>query len=283
MMTGNRATMQVPPPLSRLCVHTITTKPLGLAEAVAAYRRAEVSGITVWRDAAKAAGFKESAKILAESGLAVVSYCRGGFFPAASGEARRAAIDDNRRVIDEAAVIGAPLIVLVCGAVPGMSLEGARGQITDAIADLAPYAEQAGIRLGIEPLHPMYADSRSAINTLGQANDVVEKLDTKQVGVTIDVYHLWWDDRLEHEIARAGRAKSIFSFHVCDWLSPTKDMLNDRGLMGEGCIDIRRIRSWVEAAGFEGAIEVEIFSDRLWAGDQREFLDRIRGAYLKHV
>jgi sugar phosphate isomerase/epimerase len=282
-MSATMASIQVPPPLTRLCVHTITTKPLGLAEAAGAYRKAGVSGITVWRDAAKAAGLKESAKILADSGLGIVSYCRGGFFPAKTGDERRAAIDDNRRVIDEAAEIGAPLIVLVCGAVPGMSLEGARGQITDAIADLIPYAQQAKIRLGIEPLHPMYADSRSAINTMGQANDVVQKLDSPTVGVTIDVYHLWWDDQLEAEIARAGRAKSIFSFHVCDWMCPTKDMLNDRGLMGEGCIDIRRIRSWVEAAGFDGAIEVEIFSTRWWAEDQRGFLEKIREAYVKHV
>jgi sugar phosphate isomerase/epimerase len=275
--------MMTPAPLSRLCVHTITTKPLVLAEAVTAYRKAQIAGITVWRDALKPAGVKESKKIIADSGLQLVSLCRGGFFPAADAKCRQTAIDENRRVIDEAAAVGAPLIVLVCGAVPGVPLAEARKQISDAIAAILPHAAAANVRLGIEPLHPMYADSRSAVNTLGQANDIVEKLNSVHLGVTIDVYHLWWDERLEKEIARSGKRGSIFSFHVCDWMSPTKDLLNDRGLMGEGCIDIRRIRNWVENAGFAGAIEVEIFSDRWWAGNQQEFLERIRGAYLQHV
>jgi sugar phosphate isomerase/epimerase len=270
-------------PLSRLCVHTITTKPLALPQAVAAYREAGVTGITVWRDALQPLGVPESAKLLANSGLKIVSLCRGGFFPGASAAARQAAIDDNKRVIDEAAAIGAPLIVLVCGAVPGIPLPDARKQIADGIAAVVPHAAAAGVKLGIEPLHPMYADSRSAINTLGQANDVVERLASPHVGVTIDVYHLWWDERLQGEIARAGRAKSIFSYHVCDWLTPTKDLLNDRGLMGDGCIPLKQIRAWVEAAGFDGHIEVEIFSDRWWATDQVEYLGKIREAYEKHV
>ncbi|MCD6288224.1 MAG: sugar phosphate isomerase/epimerase, partial [Candidatus Hydrogenedentes bacterium] len=143
------------------------------------------------------------------------------------------------------------------------------------------YAESAGVKLAIEPLHPMYADSRSAVNTLGQANDMVAALGLKSVGVTVDVYHLWWDPNLETEIKRAG--DSILSFHVCDWRTPTRDLLTDRGFMGEGCIDIKRIRGWVESAGFDGYIEVEIFSDELWAADQAEFVDRIKSAYLQHV
>jgi sugar phosphate isomerase/epimerase len=261
----------------------MTTKPLGLAAAVAAYRQAGVGGITVWRDALTPQGVNESAKILAQSGLKVVSLCRGGFFPAATVQARQAAVDENRRAIDEAVAIGAPLIVLVCGALPGLSLAEARDQITDALQQLLPYAEKAKIRLGIEPLHPMYSDSRSAINTLRQANDIVEKINSPLIGVTLDVYHLWWDDRLEREIIPAGKRGSIFSFHVCDWRSPTIDLLNDRGLMGEGCIDIPKIRSWVEAAGFNGFIEVEIFSTRLWATDQHEYVKQICDAYLKHV
>jgi sugar phosphate isomerase/epimerase len=226
---------------------------------------------------------KESAKVLAGSGLEVVSLCRGGFFPAVTKEARQAAIDDNKKVIDEAAAIGAPLIVLVCGAVPKQPLEESRKQIADGIAAIAPYAKQAGVKLGIEPLHPMYAAERSAVNTMGQANDMVEAIGSEQVGVTVDVYHLWWDERFASEIARAGRRGSVFSYHVCDWLSPTKDMLNDRGLMGDGCIPLRQIRSWVEAAGFKGMIEVEIFSNTWWATDQVEFLAKIRSAYLEHV
>jgi sugar phosphate isomerase/epimerase len=261
----------------------MTTKPLGLAAAVAAYRQAGVGGITVWRDALTPRGVNESAKILAGSGLKVVSLCRGGFFPATTAEARQAAVDENRRVIDEAVAIGAPLVVLVCGALPGLTLAEARVQITDALRRLVPYAEQANVRLGIEPLHPMYSDTRSAINSLTQANDIVEQVNSPYIGVTLDVYHLWWDDRLEREIIRAGRRASIFSFHVCDWRSPTIDLLNDRGLMGEGYIDIRRIRAWVEAAGFPGFIEVEVFSTRCWAMDQHEYIKRICAAYLEHV
>lgn len=275
--------MPAPAPLSRLCVHTITTKTLALPAALAAYRQIGAGGVTVWRDALTPLGVKASAKLLAESGLAVVSLCRGGFFTGSSAEARQAAIDENRRVIDEAAAIGAPLVVLVCGATPGVPLHEARGQIADAIAAIEPHARQAGVKLGIEPLHPMYADTRSAVSTLGQANDLVERIGSSQVGVTIDVYHVWWDDRLAAQIARAGRAKSIFSFHVCDWLSPTADLLNDRGIMGEGCIDIRGIRGLVEAAGFDGMIEVEIFSHRCWAMDPRELLERITRAYTERV
>jgi sugar phosphate isomerase/epimerase len=273
----------ISPPLSKLCVHTITTKPLSLSDAIDAYRRTDVAGITVWRDALIPLGVKESAKRLAESGLKIVSLCRGGFFPGATAEARSAAIEENKRVVDEAAAVGAPLIVLVCGAVPGIPLIEQRKQIVEAIAIVAPYANERGVKLGIEPLHPMYAGDRSAVNTLGQANDMVEQLRLPSVGVAIDVYHVWWDERLEAEIARCGRNNAIFAYHVCDWRTPTRDMLNDRGLMGEGCIPLRQIRSWVEAAGFDGMIEVEIFSAELWATDQREYLKRIREAYLKTV
>jgi sugar phosphate isomerase/epimerase len=270
-------------PLSRLCVHTITTKPLLLPDAIKAYGEAGVSGITVWRDALTPLGVKESAKILASSGLEVVSLCRGGFFPGVTQADRTKALDENRRVIDEAAAIGAPLIVLVCGAVPGIPLSEARRQIEEAIAALVPYAQQAKVKLAIEPLHPAYADSRSAVNTLTQANDMVQRLNSPQVGVAIDVYHLWWDDRLEAEIERTGKMNAIFAYHVCDWRTPTRDLLNDRGLMGQGCIPLRQIRSWVERAGFNGMIEVEIFSNEFWQMDQSEFLGMIRSAYLEHV
>jgi sugar phosphate isomerase/epimerase len=270
-------------PISRLCVHTITTKPLALPAAIAGYCGIGASGITVWRDALTPLGLAESKKHLAGSGLSVMSLCRGGFFPAITEVDRQKALDDNRRAIDEAAAIGAPLVVLVCGAVPKMPLAEGRKQIADAIAALIPHAAAAGVRLGIEPLHPMYADSRSAVNTLGQANDIVEELASPQVGVTIDVFHVWWDERLEAEIARSGRLNAIFSFHVCDWRSPTRDLLNDRGLMGEGSIPLRQIRGWVERAGFNGMIEVEIFSNELWQTDQSDFLRKIRSAYLEHV
>ena len=266
---------------SRLCIHTMTTKPWSLGEAIEGYVRADIPAITVWRQHLQPQGLQESARMLKDSGLNVVSLCRGGFFPAETQEGRQAAIDDNRRAVDEAAAIGAPLIVLVCGAVPGMPLTEARRQITDGIASVAPYAKEAGVALSIEALHPMYADSRSAVNSLGQANDMAEQLALPNVGVTVDVYHLWWDPDLERQVARAG--KNIRSFHVCDWRTPTRDILNDRGLMGEGCINIREIRGWVEKTGFSGPIEVEIFSDELWAGDQTQFVERIKTAYLGHV
>jgi sugar phosphate isomerase/epimerase len=272
-----------PAPLSQLCIHTITTKPLGLAAAVEAYRTTGAAGITVWRDALEPLGVKESAKLLAESGLKVTSLCRGGFFPGKSDADRQKSLDDNRRAIDEAAAIGAPLVVLVCGAVPGIPLDEARKQIADGISAVVEHSAGAGVKLGIEPLHPMYADNRSAVSTLGQANDIVEKLGSPQVGVTIDVYHLWWDDRLEREIERSGRLSAIFSYHVCDWRTPTRDLLLDRGIMGEGCIPLRQIRSWVERAGFAGMIEVEIFSTELWKLDQLELVERVKSAYEKYA
>jgi sugar phosphate isomerase/epimerase len=272
-----------PAPLSRLCIHTITTKPLALPAAAKAYRDVGAAGITVWRDALTPLGAGESARILADSGLKVASLCRGGFFPAISESDRQKAIDDNRRAIDEAATIGAPLVVLVCGAVPGIPLAEARQQIADGIAAIVPHAAGAGVKVGVEPLHPMYADTRSAVSTLSQANDLVEKIRSPQVGVTLDVYHLWWDDRLEDQIARCGRLGAIFSYHICDWRCPTRDLLLDRGLMGEGCVPLRRIRAAVEKAGFDGMIEVEIFSDEFWRMDQLEFLKRVKSAYLEHA
>src|ERR1700722_8123903 len=270
-------------PLSRLCIHTITTKPLALPAAAKAYRDLGAAGITVWRESLKPLGIKESARILTDSGLKVVSLCRTGFFPAISESDRQKALEDNRLAIDEAAAICAPLVVLVCGAVPGIPLAEARRQITDGIAAIIPHAAKAGVKLGIEPLDPMYADSRSAISTLSQANDIIEELRSPHVGVTIDVYHVWWDDQLESQIARAGRARSIFSYHVCDWRSPTRDLLLDRGIMGEGCIPLRQIRSWIENAGFTGMIEVEIFSNDFWQLDQLQFLKRLKSAYLEHA
>jgi sugar phosphate isomerase/epimerase len=270
-------------PLSRFCIHTITTKPLGLAAAVEAYRDAGAAGITVWRDALEPLGVKESAKVLAGSGLKVISLCRGGFFPGKSNADRQKGLDDNRRAIDEAAAIRAPLVVLVCGAVPGIALSEARKQIADGIGAIIPHASGMGVRLGVEPLHPMYADDRSAVSTLGQANDIVEKLGSPWVGVTIDVYHVWWDDHLEREIERSGRLGAIFSYHVCDWRTPTRDLLLDRGMMGEGCIPLRQIRGWVEKAGFAGMIEVEIFSVEFWKLDQLELVKRVKSAYLEHA
>ena len=271
------------PDLSRLCVHTITTKPWAIDRAAERYATAGVRGITVWRDALEGRDIAATGYMLRRHGLEIVSLCRGGFFPSLDAAGRQAAIDDNLKAVDEAEALGAPLIVLVCGAHPGLPLAEARSQIQSGIEAVLPRAIEAGVKLAIEPLHPMYADSRSAVNTLGQANDMVEAIGSDHVGVAVDVYHLWWDPDLEREIARCGNLGALLAFHVCDWNTPTTDLLNDRGLMGEGCIPIRRIRSWVEAAGFAGFNEVEIFSHRFWSQDQRDFLRRIVEAYQAHV
>ena len=194
----------------------------------------------------------------------------------------RAALDDNRKAIEEAYELGTKLIVLVCGADPGQSLEDSRQQIQDGIESLLPEASAAGVQLAIEPLHPMYADTRSAINTLGQANDMCAAINSPWVGVAVDVYHLWWDPNLEQEIKRCGENDHLLAFHICDWKSPTVDMLNDRGLMGEGCIPLKKIRSWVEATGYNGFREVEIFSTEYWQQDQAQFLQKIITGYKQH-
>lgn len=271
-----------PPELSKLCIHTITTKPWKIEEAVKNYSTAGVKGITVWRDALEGRSIKETGKLLRDHDLEIVSLCRGGFFPAKDAKKRKLAIDDNRRAIAEAAELGTSMVVLVCGADPNQSMEDSRKQIHDGIAMILPEAKTAGIKLAIEPLHPMYADTRSAINTLAQANEMAEDLDSPFVGVAVDVYHLWWDPNLEEEIKRCGKNKNLLAFHICDWKTPTSDLLLDRGLMGEGCIPIKKIRSWIEATGFNGFNEVEIFSTDYWKEDQAEFLRKIIEAYKEH-
>ena len=269
----------MPTDLSRLCIHSITTKPWSLATALDRYAAAGVGGISIWQDAARATGLKEAGKLLEDAPVKVVSYVRGGFFPHSSRTARQQALDNNRAMLDEAAELGAPLLVLVCGAEPAQLLTESRRQIQAGIESLLDHASNAGVGLAIEPLHPMYADTRSAINTLAQANDLAEAIDHPSVGVAVDVYHLWWDPGLEAEILRCGAKNNLFAFHICDWRVPTEHMLLDRGLMGEGCIDVPLIRSWVEAAGFAGFHEVEIFSERHWAKDQAVFLEEIIRAY----
>ncbi|HNP20473.1 MAG TPA: sugar phosphate isomerase/epimerase family protein [Panacibacter sp.] len=268
--------------LSRLCIHTITTKPWDVETAAKHFSAAGVKGITVWRDALQGRNIQDTGRMLRDYDLSIVSLCRGGFFPHTDAAKRMAAIDDNKRAIEEAAQLGTSLIVLVCGADPLQSLNESRKQIHDGIATVLPYAAAAGVKLAIEPLHPMYADTRSAINTLAQANDMAEALNSPWVGVAVDVYHTWWDNSLEQEISRCGKNDNLFAFHICDWKMPTTDLLLDRGLMGEGCIPIKQIRSWVETTGFNGFNEVEIFSNKYWKEDQELFLKKIVKAYAEH-
>jgi sugar phosphate isomerase/epimerase len=269
------------PGLERLCIHTATTRPLPLERAVQEYARAGVSGITVWRDAYEQTGVTEAARLIRTAGLETVSLCRGGFFVSGQEHLRAAAVEENRAVIREAAELGAPMVVLVCGADPTVALDQARGQIRRGVETLLPDCERLGVKLAVEPLHPMYADSRSAITSLTQANNLCDEVPSDFLGIAVDVYHLWFDPRLKSEIRRAG--SRILAFHVCDWRTPTRDILTDRGLMGEGCIDIRGIREWVEQAGFSGFCEVEIFSQEYWAMDQRNYLARIVSAFENHV
>ena len=263
---------------SKLCIHTITTKPWPIEVAMDKYAAAGIGGITVWRQALEGRDIAKVGDDLRSRDLEIVSLCRGGFFPNKTPEGRAAASEDNRLAIREAAALGAPMIVLVCGAVPGQPLAESRKQIADGIAAVLPLAEEHGIRLAIEPLHPMYADDRSAVNTMASANAICDLLDHPLVGIAADVYHIWWDPDLAEQIRITGEKDRLFAFHLCDWMTPTTDLLHDRGLMGEGCIDLKGIRAMVEATGFTGFNEVEIFSKRWWSADQDEFLARIVGA-----
>ena len=268
--------------MERLCIHTITTKPLGFEEACGKFAARGVKGISIWRDAVEGLGPNRVKEILKVNQLSPVSYVRGGFFPSLDPVQRKAAISDNLKMLEEAASMDIPMLVLVCGAEPKQPLQISRDQIKQGIATLLPRAHELGVKLAVEPLHPMYADTRSAIISLGQANDLTEYFNDDYLGVAVDVYHLWFDDDLENQIRRCGANHKIFAYHICDWNVPTVDMLNDRGLMGEGCIPLKDIRAWVEGAGFNGFIEVEIFSNKFWSGDQDVFLDKIVNAYLQH-
>ena len=267
--------------MNRLAFHTITTKPWGLEKSVENFLEQGISGITVWQDALENFGVREAANILERSPIEVISYCRGGFFPSLSGLERQQTIEKNKQLIDDASLIGAPLMVLVCGAAPGLPLEKSRDQIRHGIEQILPTAIDQNVKLAIEPLHPLYADTRSAINTLTIANDMVEDFDDEFVGVAIDVYHVWWEPGLKAQIKRCAQSNSLLAFHICDWKVPTVDLLNDRGIMGEGCIPIKEISDWVDETGFGGMREVEIFSNRYWEMDQHEYLDRILEAYRK--
>lgn len=239
--------------------------------------RRGIRAISPWRDQVAAAGLQATRAQLKAHGMGLSGYCRGGFYPAADAAGLAAALDDNRRAIDEAKTLDAPCVVLVVGALPG-ALSGkpaytdigrARSEVRDGIAASLEYAREVGMPLAIEPLHPMQAAERACINTLEHALDLCDELDpgqTGMLGVAMDVYHCWWDPKLEQQIARASAAKHsrLLAFHVCDWLTPTRDLLNDRGMMGDGVVELKKIRGWVEQAGFQGFAEVEIFSELDW-------------------
>lgn len=263
---------------------------LPLPEIIEACVQRGIRAISPWRDQVAAAGLDTVSQLVRKHGLELSGYCRGGMFPAADAAGLKAARDDNRRAVDEARELNAKCLVLVVGALPG-ALQGkpahkdialARSQVRDGIAELLDYAKQLKMPLAIEPLHPMYAADRACINTMEQALDVCDELDpgkTGALGVAVDVYHVWWDPKLQQQIARAGRER-LLAFHVCDWLTPTTDLLNDRGMMGDGVIDIPRIRGWMEAQGFAGYSEVEIFSTGNWW--QREAVEVLDTCIKQH-
>jgi len=253
-----------------------------LLEIIEACARRDIRAIDPWRDQVAAVGLERAARAVRDAGLELSGYCRGGMFT--SDAARRGEVrDDNRRAVDEAHALGAPCIVLVVGGLPQYSRPGstaskdivaARGQVDEAIAEMLDYARQARLPLAIEPLHPAYAADRACVNTTKQALDICERLDPGRsgaIGVALDVYHIWWDPELMDQIARAGGDR-ILAFHVCDWLVPTRDILNDRGMMGDGVIDIRSVRRVVEAQGYAGYSEIEIFSNDWWRKPMDEVL-----------
>jgi sugar phosphate isomerase/epimerase len=277
-----------------LSINTATLRKQGdLFAIIDACAKAEIRAISPWRDQVAAVGLDRAAQAVKAAGLALSGYCRGGMFP---GDADRVAEarDDNRRAVDEAVALGAPCLVVVVGGLPQFSRPGsrpsrdlgaARAMVEDGIGTLLDYARGARMPLAIEPLHPAYAADRACVNTLAQALDLCDRLDpdrTGLLGVALDAYHIWWDPDVAAQIARTGQDR-LLAYHVCDWLVPTRDLLNDRGMMGDGVIALRQLRGEVEAAGYRGFVEVEIFSEDWWARPMTEVLNTCIARYRSVV
>jgi sugar phosphate isomerase/epimerase len=276
--------------LGHLSINSATARnQLTLPAFIEACARRGIPAIDPWRDQVHAVGLAQVARHVKDAGLALTGYCRGGFFPAVDAAGLRAALEDNRRAVDEAKALGASCLVLVAGALPGAlcgtpahrNIGLARTQVMDGIAATLDYARSLSVPLAIEPLHPMQAADRACINTLEQALDICDALDPSRsgaLGVALDVYHTWWDPKLAAQIARAGRER-LLAYHVCDWLVPTRDLVNDRGMMGDGIIELKKIRSLLERAGYAGYVEVEIFSQAWWTRPADELLDTCVARY----
>ncbi|MGW6721094.1 sugar phosphate isomerase/epimerase family protein [Streptomyces sp. NPDC054995] len=272
--------------LARLSINQETIKQWSLPELAEGCVKAGIGKVGLWRAPVQAYGVERTARLLADAGLTVTSLCRGGFFTALDPSERARALDDNRAAIDEAAALPTDTLVLVSGGLPPGSrdLHGARERVADALAELGPYAAERGVRLAIEPLHPMYASDRCVVSTLTQALDLAERFPAEQVGVVVDTYHLWWDDRAPAQIARAGAGGRIHSFQLADWITPLPaGVLLGRGQLGDGSVDFRAFRRDVESAGFDGPIEVEIFNEALWARDGAEALAEVAARYVQHA
>lgn len=270
----------------RLSINQETIKQWSLPELAEGCVKAGIDKVGLWRAPVQEYGVEATARLLSDAGLSVTSLCRGGFFTALDPAERARALDDNRAALDEAAGLATDTLVLVSGGLPEGSkdLYGARERIADALAELAPYAAERGVRLAIEPLHPMFASDRCVVSTLSQALDIAERFPADQVGVVVDTYHLWWDDRAPAQIARAGAAGRIHSFQLADWITPLPaGVLLGRGQLGDGSVDFRAFRTAVEATGFDGPIEVEIFNEALWARDGAEVLAEVAARYVEHA
>ncbi len=274
-----------------LSLNTATVgKQWNLRQMIEACARHEVRGISPWRDKLAELGVDEAARLIRQNGLTVTGLCRGGMFPAADAAARRAALDDNRRAVDDAATLGAQCLVLVVGGiVPGTKdLTGARQMVQDGIAELLVHARACKVPLAIEPLHPMYCADRACVNTLDQALDICDAVEPREegvapsgaIGVAVDAYHVWWDPNLARAIVRIGRER-LLGYHICDWLVPTKDLLLDRGMMGDGVIDLPALRAMVEAQDYRGLHEVEIFSTHWWQQDPDEVMRTIKDRHQR--
>ena len=269
--------------LERLSLNTATVKPLSLRECVELCQRNQIAGLGLWREQIQAIGSAAAARIVRDAGLRVSSVCRGGFFTVEGG-ARSAMLEDNRAAIDEAAALGADVLVLVSGglAPDNRSLPHARGLIADAIAQLVPVAEASGVRLGIEPLHPMFCADRCAISSLSEALELALQFPTQTVGVVVDAYHVWWDAAVLSEVARAG--DRVFAYHVSDWVLPLpSDVLLGRGHVGDGYIDFAPLTAAIEATGYDGMIEVEILNGTIWATPPDQTARTVRERFARHI
>jgi sugar phosphate isomerase/epimerase len=257
-----------------LHICSINTATLGfqlpLRDSVEAIAKEGFGMIAPWRREVEGHDVKAIARHIRDAGLKLSGYCRSTYIPASDASTFRANIEANKRALDDAATLQSPCFVMVVGSLPAGSknLDAARQQVRDATAELAEYGRKLGVKIALEPLHPVYAADRSCLTLLSEALDWCDSIegetDDPFVGVAIDCYHVWWDPGLSQDIARAGKSRRIFAFHVCDWLVPTLDVLNDRGMMGDGVIDINAIRNGMEQSGYAGAVEVEIFSSQNW-------------------
>ncbi|WP_406211675.1 sugar phosphate isomerase/epimerase family protein [Streptomyces decoyicus] len=277
--------------LDRLSLNQQTLRQWSLPELADGCARAGVRGVGLWRAPVQEYGVAAAARLVRDAGLRVTSLCRGGFFTALDPGERAAALDDNRAAVDEAAALGTDTLVLVSGGLPAGSrdLPGARERVADALGELGPYAAERGVRLAVEPLHPMYAADRCVVSTLAQALDLAERFPAEQVGVVVDTYHLWWDDTVGAQIGRAGgtgkdNGSRIAAFQLADWVTPLPaGVLLGRGQLGDGVVDLRWFRQRADAAGYRGPVEVEIFHPALWARDGTEVLAEIVDRFLTHV